>query len=61
MGGRDAWAMHPGLGWAIPRARPTSRYLISPASNQDQSKNRTPKLDERTPRHNIRQNKYASA
>jgi hypothetical protein len=46
-----------------PRARagPTSLNSISHTSNQDQSVNRTPKLDERTPRHNIRQNKYALA
>jgi hypothetical protein len=47
-----------------PRAGSTSLYSISPASNQDHSVNRTPKtpkLDEHTPRHNIRQNKYAPA
>jgi hypothetical protein len=54
-GGRGAWARAQG------QARPTSFYSISPASNQDQSTNRKPELDERAPRHNIRQNKYAPA
>jgi hypothetical protein len=44
---------------AGPRAWPTSHYSISPTSNQDHFANRKPKLDERTPRHNMRQNKYA--
>jgi hypothetical protein len=48
-------------GRAGPRAGPTSLYSISPTSNQDYSVNRKPKLDERTPRHNITQNKYALA
>jgi hypothetical protein len=57
--GRDAWAR--AKGWAGPRAGPTSLYMIPFASNQDQSANRKPKLDKRMPRHNIRQNSYASA
>jgi hypothetical protein len=43
------------------RARPTTLYSLSPASNRDQSANRKPKLDECTIRHNITQNIYASA
>jgi hypothetical protein len=37
----------------------TTLYSISPATNRYYSVNQKPKLDERTPRHNIRQNKYA--
>jgi hypothetical protein len=59
--GGDAWATRLGLDWAQPRSGPTSLYSILPTSNQDHSVNRTPKLDKRTPRHNIRQNKYAPA
>jgi hypothetical protein len=50
----------PAQGRAGPWSGPTSLYSILYASNQDQSTNQTPKLDERTPRHNITQNKYAS-
>jgi hypothetical protein len=58
----DGHAPRAGLGHAMGRARPraglTTLYSILPASNQDQTANRKPKLDERTPRHKIRQNKY---
>jgi hypothetical protein len=61
--GRDTWTTRPGPGWASPWAGldygDDSLYSISPASNQVYSANKKPKLDERTPRHNIRQNKYA--
>jgi hypothetical protein len=53
--GRLARASRPG--WA----GPTSLYLMSPASNQDHYVNKKSKLDERMPRHNIRQDRYAPA
>jgi hypothetical protein len=69
--GKRKWGRERAWGAGAPRPRaqgragpwfgPTSLNSISPASNQDHSANRTPKLDEHTPRHNIRQNKYASA
>jgi hypothetical protein len=63
--GRGAWATRLGPGWATPWAGldrgADSLYSILRASNHDHSANRKPKLDECTPRHNIRQNKYYPA
>jgi hypothetical protein len=61
VGCRGAWATCLGPDWATLDYRVDSLYSISSASNQDHSVNRKLKLDERMPRHNIRQDKYAPA
>jgi hypothetical protein len=62
--GRGTWARaRAGLGRARVGLDRGANFLysISLASNQVYSANRKPQLDERMPRHNIRQNKYALA
>jgi hypothetical protein len=59
LGTRTRAVLGRAAGRARLRAEATSLYSISSASNQDHFVNRTLKLDEPMPRHNIRQNKYA--